>query len=151
MDKELIRKFLREVSLENATWGTNRLGAIAAKAGARVGMSLASFNEENDQLLVSAPNDEVLPILAGVLKKFARALKDPVEFGAPHATFCMLTGQKSVFGQWGHPSLVFAYVKPLTDATTHILLEAYSNDYGGTVAKMEIKRLLKELALRFHG
>ena len=148
LDKALITRFLRETSLENASERTWGIGTVLVKAGARAGMALTSLNEANDQLLVSASENAVLPVLAEVLKKLARALKDPVEFGAPHATFCVLTGQRAL-GRWSHPSLVFVYVKPLTEGSTHVLLEGYSNDYGGMAARSEVKRILKELGLRF--
>ena len=147
MNESLVCKFLKDVSLKNATQGLNSLGGFFAKGGAKLGMSLASFNQASDQLLASFPIDSVLLLVSEIIKKQARELKDPSEFNESNATFCMLTGQ-FVLNRWSHQSLVFLYIKQLSDSSTNILIKCYSNDYGGMAAKAEIKKILKEISLR---
>lgn len=148
MNESRLANFLKETSLSNSAQGLNPIGAFFAKGGAKLGMSLTSFNQASDQLLVSFPVDSVLPIVSEIIKKQAREVKDPAEFDEANATFCILTGS-FVLNRWTHPSMVFVYVKPVSEASTSILIKGYSNDYGGTAAKAEIKKILKECSLRF--
>ena len=148
MDKALIGSFLRETSLENSARGTWGLGKVVARAGAKVGMSLTSLNEATDELLISSPLNIVQPIVSSLLKSMAREMKNPVEFGAPNAQFCMLTGRQ-LLNRWSHPSIVFVYLKSVSEGSTHFHIECYSNDYGGITANAEIKMILKEFSLRF--
>jgi len=147
LDRKAIEIFLRQTRIEDRTKRTWGLGTVIATATIGAMQTLGTLETANDQLLVSMPEATVLPLVAEVIGKMSRAMKDPAEFGAQNAAFCVLTGQRPL-GQRTLPSLIFVVVKSLSENSTHVLLEGYSHDLAGSVAKREVKRILTALSSR---
>jgi hypothetical protein len=113
-----------------------------------------SVKSETDQILLSVNRELAMPIIAETLGKIGRALKDPALFDIPTATFAVLMGKPVL--SWSKPCLVFVTLKPVSENSTHILLEGYVKTWGegrpwGTRKGgfHELTRVRNEISARF--
>ena len=143
-----INDFLQEQHLKNASEGSWGIGTTLLRAGSKAALATMSVHSATDQILISANREVVLPIIAETLGKICLTLKDPALFDIPTATFAVLMG-RSLLGVKSPPCLVFITLKPVSENSTHILIEGYGKGYSAAVASAEVKRVRVEISARF--
>jgi hypothetical protein len=160
-----IYNFLQETELQKqcramGTWG---LGSVIVRASGKLIDKCMPVKTETDQVVLSVNHEAAMPVIADTLKKIGRMVKDPALFDIPTASFAVLMATVSKVDKWlsGNetmvPScLVFVTLKPLSENSTHVLLEGYTKTFGqgrpwGTKygAFHELTRVRDEISTRF--
>jgi hypothetical protein len=119
-----IRAYLRERALQNATNRTWGIGTLIGRAAVSPILSLQSVNTIEDQFVISKNCDAILPIISETLRVMSNEIKDPSVFDFPTASFCVIL-YYLILGRIGKPNLIFVTARPLSDASTNILLNGY--------------------------
>jgi hypothetical protein len=147
-----INEFLQETELRNLTKryggrGIRAIGTKLGRRGAKAILGLMDVESATDHIVLSANREVVLPIVAETLQKIG-VVKDSALFDAPTVTFAALL-VPSILGVKGKPCLVFLTLKPLSEHSTHVLIEGYTKTWGQRHASNEVKRVRKEISARF--
>jgi hypothetical protein len=119
-----IRAYLKERALQNATNRTWGIGSLITRASVSPILSMQSVNIVEDQFVVSANCDAILPVIAETIRMMSNEIKDPSGFDIPTASFCSIL-YYVVLGQVGKPNLIFVTARPLSDASTSIIMNGY--------------------------
>ena len=123
-----ISDFLREIDLQNASRNTWGLGTMLKRAGAKAAQELMSISIKSaeDQFILSASNDVVLPIIAKTLEEISIGFKDPALFDMPTASFAVFMGQQ-ILGRTSS-GLVFITLRAVSENSTHVLITGYTKE-----------------------
>ena len=146
-----ISDFLREIDLQNASKGTWGVGRILTRSGAKAAQALMSVSVKSaeDQFIIPASNELVIPIIAETLGKIGLGLKDPALFDIPTATFAVFMGQQ-ILGRMTGACLVFITLRAVSDNSTHLLIEGYAKElFKNNMASSWVRKCAMQLARTF--
>lgn len=143
-----ITDFLNDISLQNSSRGTWGIGTVIARAGAKAAQAIMRITVKSaeDQFLISANRDVVLPIIGKTLAKMSYGLKDPALFDVPTATFCVYLAQQ-VLGRMYAAFLVFITLRPVSEKSTHVLIKGHAIEpFRNKIAAGWVKKVHDEIS-----
>jgi len=111
-------------------------------------MSISTKSAE-DQFIIAANHESILPIIAETLRKISFGLKDPSLFDVPTATFAAFMGQQ-VLGRMTTACLVFITLRAVSENSTHVLITAYTKEpFKNNVASSWLKKVHNAISMNF--
>ncbi len=119
-----IHAFLKERELKNRTdryWGP---GTLIARGINSPIVNMKSLKMFEDQFVISKNCDAIFPIIAETIRKISNEVKDPAIFDVPTESFCAIM-YSVILVYVEPPKVIFITAKPLSDASTNILLNGY--------------------------
>ena len=144
-----ISDFLREIDLQNASRGTWGVGTMLTRAGAKAAQAVMSISIKSaeDQFIVSASNDVVIPIVVETLGKISLGLKDPALFDIPTATFAVFMGE-TMLGRTT-ACLVFITLRAASENSTHVLIVGYAKEpFNNDIASSWVKKVRNAISAK---
>lgn len=119
-----IYAFLKDREIKNATNGTWLVGTLITRAAVTPLVSLKTLKNIQDQFVINRNCDTILPIVSEIIRQNSNEIKDPASLDVETASFCSIM-YYVILGQIGAPSVIFVTAKPVSDASTNVILDGY--------------------------